>query len=350
MESKIILTLIIILLGAILVTKLETPNQPNIVSISTVTASVPNDSKYQNELVIYTYDGITSEWGLGPKIFPKFEKECNCKVLTVAKGDVGAFISRMIFEKNNPVADVALGTDNTFRERAEVEDLFEPYPSSELQNIGANLYDGDSRFIPFDWGYLAFVYDSEKIKPPQNLEELTLPKYYKKIIIEDARTSSPGKVFLHWVASEYGNNTEDYLKRLRPNLLTIAPGWSEAYNLFLQGEAPIVLSYSTSPAYHILNENVTKYKAAIFPKMFRQIEYVGVVKNAKNKELARKFVDFLLSKKAQVEIPAGNFMYPSITGVKLPDAFKSEMLPEESYVEINEGDKWIRIWEKIFSD
>jgi thiamine transport system substrate-binding protein len=349
MELKIILTLIIILLGAILVTKLESTNQPNIVSISTVTASPQFEINAQDELVIYTYDGITSEWGLGPKIFPKFEKECNCKVRAVAKGDVGAFVSRMIFEKNNPKADVALGIDNTFREKVASEDLLETYQSSGIRNVADSLYDGDGRFIPFDWGYLAFVYDSEKIKPPLNLEELTLPKYYKKIIIEDARTSSPGKVFLHWVASEYGNNTEDYLKRLRPNLLTIAPGWSEAYNLFLQGEAPIVLSYSTSPAYHILSENVTKYKAAIFPKMFRQIEYVGVVKNAKNKELARKFVDFLLSNEAQVEIPAGNFMYPSVRGIKLPDAFNSEMLPKESYVEINGGDKWLKIWEKIFS-
>ncbi|MBI5224464.1 thiamine ABC transporter substrate-binding protein [Candidatus Micrarchaeota archaeon] len=303
----------------------------------------------ESELVVYTYDGITAEWGLGPKIFPEFEKICDCKVKVVAKGDVGAIMAQLNLEKAAPKADIALGIDNTFREKAIELDLLEPY-SGKLDGLEDGLFDSDARFIPFDWGYLAFVYDSEKIRePPKNLEDLTDIRFAKKIITEDARTSSPGKVFLYWVASEYGEGTGRYLERLEPNLLTITPGWSEAYNLFLSGEAPIVLSYSTSPAYHMINENTTRYKAAIFEKMYRQIEYVSIVKGAKNKELAEKFAGFMISEKAQNEIPLGNYMYPSRKATKLPEEFKNLENPD-AYPEIQNGNSYEAVWEKVFSN
>ncbi|MFH0972290.1 MAG: thiamine ABC transporter substrate-binding protein [Candidatus Micrarchaeota archaeon] len=346
MELKIALTLVVVLLGAAILSWMGSGSTQNVALISTVSPTTQPDGT--STLTIYTYDGIASKYGLGPKIFPKFEKECGCKLNVIAKGDVGAMVSQLIFEKNGPKADVALGIDNTFKEKVGKEGLFEEYRPI-AKGINDSFFAGDYHFIPFDWGYVAFVYDSEKIDAPKNLEELTEKKYARKIVIEDARTSSPGKVFLYWVASEYGERTRDYLERLRPNLLTIAPGWTEAYNLFLQGEAPIVLSYSTSPAYHIINENTTKYKAAIFPRMYRQIEYVGVAKGAKNQELAKKFVEFMLSNDAQEEIALGNYMYPARNGIKLPDAFNSKM-PAEALAEIQEGDKWLKIWEEVFSN
>ncbi len=314
-------------------------------------ASISTVSPSERELVIYTYDGITSDWGLGPKIFPKFESQCDCKVKIVAKGDVGSIVSQLIFEKNAPKADIALGIDNTFKQIVKKEELLEPHEPPNIDELDESLIENDRRFIPFDWGYLAFVYDSEEIQsPPKNLEELTSSQFSKKIIIEDARTSSPGKVFLYWVAREYGENTRDYLERLKPNLLTVTPGWSEAYNLFLQGEAPMVLSYSTSPAYHLINENTDKYKAAIFPRMYKQIEYVGIVKNPKNRELAEQFIEFMISEEVQKEIPLGNYMYPARKNIQLPEAFTLVKSPEESMPEIEDGGKWLRIWEEVFSN
>ncbi|MFH1750384.1 MAG: thiamine ABC transporter substrate-binding protein [Candidatus Micrarchaeota archaeon] len=357
---KIGAVMLIIASGAILITSIQSHSGKGGFSVATISpgdrmpisqASKSTPLPANEELVIYTYDGITSDWGLGPKIFPIFEEECNCHLKVVAKGDVGEFVARLIYEKGSPEADIALGIDNTFRERVEREELLDPYRPSALESIDSRLLDGDYRFIPFDWGYLAFVYDSKSLQaPPTSLEDLASGRFRKKIILEDARTSSPGRVFLYWVASEYGNNTADYLERLEPNILTITPGWSEAYNLFLQGEAPIVLSYSTSPAYHFLNENTSRYKAAIFPKMYRQVEYVGIVKGARHRELAERFVEFMLSERAQAQIPLGNFMYPSRLGVPLPEAFQLVVEPGESWQEIGEGDKWLEVWEGAYSN
>lgn len=346
MNGKIIATFIAITVAAIALTILQGVYWPGVQNES-INSKNPANLPI---LTVYTYDGITSEWGLGPKIFPLFESECGCKLNVFAKGDVGSFISQMIFEKNSPKADVALGFDNTFLPKLLEEDLLEAAEAKNIEFVDETLRGSDSRHFPFDWGYLAFVYDSEKIDPPKSLLDLTLPKYAKKIIIENPSTSSPGKGFLYWVASEMAENTSDYLTNLKPSLLTITPGWSEAYNLFLQGEAPIVLSYSTSPAYHIVNENTTRFKAAIFGKMYRQIEYVGIVRGAKQKELAEKFVDFMLSKKAQNEIPLGNYMYPARGDIALPEAFDLPVAPIENYPEMADGSKWDKIWQEHFAN
>ncbi|MFH1107109.1 MAG: thiamine ABC transporter substrate-binding protein [Candidatus Micrarchaeota archaeon] len=310
----------------------------------------PRIGTVERELVVYTYDGLTSEWGLGPRIFPLFEAECGCRVKTVAPGDVGSMMSRLIAEKASPQADVALGIDNTFRPAAVANDLFAPYEPANAGSVGEALVDGDFRFIPFDWGYLAFVYDSEKISnPPQSLDDLLQPEFRGKFAIEDARTSSPGKVFLYWVAAEKGSSTRDYLIALKRQVLTVTPGWSEAYNLFTSGEVPMVLSYSTSPAYHEINENTTKYRAAVFKRLPRQIEYVSVVKGAPHPELAREFAEFMLSPAAQREIPLGNYMYPASTSTELPEAFAELPVPEGFVPEPAGADKWLEVWEEVFS-
>ncbi len=43
---------------------------------------------------------------------------------------------------------------------------------------------------------------------------------------------------------------------------------------------------------------------------FRQIEFVGILKNGQNKPLAQKFVDFMLSQKFQEDMPLNMFVYP----------------------------------------
>ena len=302
------------------------------------------------ELVVYTYDGITSEWGLGPKIFPAFERQCGCKVKVVAPGDVGSFLSRLIAEKNNAKADVALGIDNTFKRIAKEKDLLQPYTPKNFGEVDPSLFDGDYRFIPFDWGYVAFVYDSEALpNPPASLDDLLKPEYRKKFVLEDARTSSPGKVFLHWVAAEKGDATRAYLQALKPQVLTVTPGWSEAYNLFLAGEAPMVLSYSTSPAYHLINENTTRYQAAIFSSLPRQVEYVSLVKNAPHPELAKRFVEFMLSEEAQQEVPLGNYMYPAVPSTPLPDAFGLTPFPSAAVPSVENESAWLPLWEETFS-
>ena len=189
--------------------------------------------------------------------------------------------------------------------------------------------------------------------PPRSLEDLLKPDYRKKIILEDPRTSSPGLGFLLWTIAVYGENYLAYWERLMPNILTITEGWDSAYGLFTSGEAPMVLSYTISPAYHVEYENTTRYRAIIFKEgNYLQIEGMGIMKKSKNIKLSQKFIDFILTEDFQGEIPLTNWMFPVNPEVKLPDSFRYAPTPDKilylNTFEIQENQKrWIDSWLKI---
>ncbi|MCK4247427.1 MAG: thiamine ABC transporter substrate-binding protein [Methanomicrobia archaeon] len=308
----------------------------------------------EDKLVIYTYDSFVSEWGIGPKIVPLFEEAYNCKVEIKAVGDAGDVLNRAIIEKNNPRADILIGIDNNSLSKALKNDILVPYTPKTIDVVPEQfIFDPTYHVVPFDYGYIAFVYDSEIITPPQTFDELLDPKYKKAIILEDPRTSSPGAAFLLWTIAIYGENYLDFWEQLKPNILTITSGWDQAYGMFTSGEAPIVLSYATSPAYHVEYEDITRYKAFI-PKDggYLQIEGAGIVKNCAHKELAEKFIDWMLTEDFQREIPLTQWMFPVNSNVELPASFDYAVKPDKILYldseEIAENlDRWIKNWAEL---
>ena len=276
-----------------------------------------------NSLVIWTYDSFNSEWGPGPSVSRTFREKTGIEITWVSNGDAGTILSRLLMEKEASEADIILGIDQNLAKRALDSSLLEAYKPVGAENIFPELIlDGDFRLVPLDYSYFSIVYDSENLpNPPQSLEDLTKPEYSKSLILIDPRTSSPGLGFFGWTREVYRDAWQDYWKRLKPSILTITEGWSSAYGLFTRGEAPMVLSYTTSPGYHLEYEKTERYKAAIFPSGHPlQIEAAGLLKNAKNKENAKTFLDFMISKDFQEIIPLGNWMYPVID-IPLPPSF-----------------------------
>jgi thiamine transport system substrate-binding protein len=275
------------------------------------------------DLVIWTYDSFNSEWGPGPDVSKVFEEKTGIKITWVSHGDAGNIVSRLIQEGSGSDADIILGFDQNYIARILDSGLLEAYRPKGAENIFNELVlDVNFHITPFDYSYFAIVYDSETIIAPWSLESLTFPQFKQKLILIDPRTSSPGLGFFTWVKEVYGNDWQDYWKRLQPSILTVAGGWSSAYGLFTQGEAPLVLSYTTSPGYHLENEDSERYKAAIFTDGHAlQIEAAGLLKNAKNKNNAKAFLDFMISPDFQNIIPLTNWMYPVID-IPLPASFR----------------------------
>jgi thiamine transport system substrate-binding protein len=202
--------------------------------------------------------------------------------------------------------------------------LLEAYRPRGFENILSELVlDTSFRLTPYDYSYFAIIYDSEKLPvPPRSLEDLTDSRYRQSLILMDPRTSSPGLGFFGWVKEVYGNDWQNYWQRLQPSILTVAEGWSSGYGLFTRGEAPLVLSYTTSPAYHLEYEETEQYKAAIFIDGHPlQVEVAGLLESARNKENGKIFLDFMLSPDFQNIIPLTNWMYP-VTDIPLPSSFR----------------------------
>ena len=284
-----------------------------------------------NVLVVYAYDSFVSEWGPGPIIAPLFEEATGIKIDLISAGDAGQLISRAIIEKEAPRADIIIGIDNNLLHQAKEAGILAAYEPANISQVRSELrFDSESFITPYDYGYFSIIYDSEVItSPPASLEDLTRPEYKDSLILMDPRTSSPGLGFLLWTIKIYGDDYLDYWKRLAPSILTITDGWDSGYGLFTNGEAPLVVSYTTSPPYHVEYEETTRYKAAIFEAgNYLQIEGMGILKNAQHRKAAEAFMDFMLTPEFQENLALTNFMYPINPEIVLPDSFEYAPRPE----------------------
>ncbi len=322
-----------------------------IVFLLMFSVSCSKKSNVSENLVIYAYDSFISEWGPGPKVFPLFEEKTGIKTEIVSPGDAGQVLSRLILEKEKPEADIVIGIDNNMAEKAISAGILEKYTSGALSKIDDKLvFDKSGHITPYDYGFFSIIYDSEKISvPPSSLDDLLDKSYSKSIILMDPRTSGPGLGFLLWTVKAYGDDFIEYWKKLSPNILTITEGWDSGYGLFVNGEAPMVLSYTTSPAYHLEYENSEKYKAAVFKNgNYMHIEGAAIVKGSKKRKEAEKFIDFILSDDFQKELPLTNWMFP-VRDIPLPDSYRVALKPE-TYLLFDSGkaaeniDSWIKEW------
>ena len=300
-------------------------------------------------LTIYTYDSFVSEWGPGPSIEKNFEASCACDVNFVGLDSSLGILGRLQLEGSSSKADIALGLDTNVMAVAQNTGLFAEHGLKSEANMLPEPIE-DNVFLPFDWGYFAFVYDTSKMaNPPASLDALINTKEDIKIAIQDPRTSTPGLGLLLWMKSVYGVDAAAKWQQLQPKILTITKGWWDAYSLFLEGEADMVLSYTTSPAYHIIAEGKNNYAAADFAEgHYVQIEVAAMLKSAAQPELARQFLSFMHQQGFQAVIPTTNWMYP-VTKSDLPEGFEGLVQPANSFLftpdEVAKNQKnWINEW------
>jgi len=307
-------------------------------------------------LSIYTYDAFAVSWGPAPKIKEAFEKEHDCKLKFIGVSSSIGALRKIQLEGKKTKADILLGLDTSIAEMAKKTGLFVPH-GLDTSGLALPVAYKDDTFIAFDYSYFAFVYDSNKLSQvPKSFEELvTMPKDFK-IVIQDPRSSTAGLGLLLWVKSVYGDKAGEYWKRLTPYILTVTKGWSESYGLFLKGEADMVLSYTTSPAYHIVEEQKYHIKAAVFKEgHYGQIEVAAILKSSKQKDLAKQFLAFMHTKTFANIIPTANWAYPVVKDVKLHKAFERLHKPETML--LMEGkkvqnqrkaivDEWLRSFQK----
>lgn len=286
------------------------------------------DGDVADKLVVYTYDSFSSEWGPGSAIATAFLEETGIAIEFNAPGDAITTLNQLIRDKSR--ADLIIGLDNSLLSRALDADILEPYETPLLELVSPEyVIDKSNRLIPYDYGYFAICYDSQLLEtPPTSLENLTSKAYAQSLVLMDPRTSTPGLGFLLWTIAVYGDRWLDYWERLKPTILTITNGWSQGYTLLVTGEAPMALSYGTSPVYHVEYEGNTRYKAAEFSDgHLMQIESMGIVKGTEMRREAELFIDFMLSEFSQKILAMNNIMLPVMKNVSLPASFDAALQP-----------------------
>jgi len=316
-------------------------------------------------LTIMTHDSFA----VSEDIVKAFEQANNAKIVFLQSGDAGAVLNKAILTKDAPLADLLFGVDNTFLSRALAANIFEVYASPELENIPAAFkLDASNHALPVDYGDVCINYDKDyftdkNLPVPQSLEELTKPKYAGLLVVENPATSSTGLAFLLATIAHYGDSFTDYWRALKENGVVVVDGWETAYYTNFSGSSghgpqPMVVSYRTSPAAEVIfaDPPVTDAPTASIDSAgscFRQIEFVGILKGTQNRNLAEKFIDFMLGQQFQEDMPLQMFVLPVNPNTFVPLEFNEYMRNSIQPATLSPDviaanrDEWIQAWTDV---
>ncbi|MGW2745620.1 thiamine ABC transporter substrate-binding protein [Streptomyces sp. NPDC001450] len=314
-----------------------------------------------------------NSWALSKSVQKDFEKQSGYKLEVLEDGDAGQAVNKAILTKDNPQGDVFFGVDNTLLSRALDNGLFQSYEAKGLDAVGASyqLDQGKHRVTPVDYGDICVNYDKayfseHKLTPPQTFADLAKPEYKNLLVTENAATSSPGLGFLLGSAAQYGDDSwQGYWKKLKANGVKVVDGWEQAYRQEFSGSSegkkaggdrPLVVSYASSPPAEVI---YAKKRPSTAPTgvatgtCFRQIEFAGLLSNAKNTKGAKAFIDFLLSKEFQQDMPLNMFVYPVVQGAAVPADFtkygpaaKNPETMAPGKIAANR-DQWVKSWTSL---
>ncbi|MEM9715329.1 MAG: thiamine ABC transporter substrate binding subunit [Pseudomonadota bacterium] len=277
-------------------------------------------------LTVYAPDYFASEWGPGPGIEQAFEAQCGCD-LQYKTGDL---LPRLFLEGENTEADVAIGLNSDVSKKARESGLFAPH-GQDQSALTLPLDWNDDTFLPFNYGHTAFIYDNTKITDaPTSFDDLLNSPDDLRIVIQDPRSSISGLALVLWVQNVYGDQAEEAWSKLAPKIVTVTKGWSESYGMFTDGEADMVLSYTTSPAYHIIAEEDLTKSAAIFDEgHYFMVETAAKLAGTDQSDLADQFLAFILSEEFQMMIPTSNWSFPAaLSEDKWPEGFQTLPRPK----------------------
>ena len=317
------------------------------------------------EVVLVTHDSFV----VSKDVRTAFERESSLRLRILRTGDASETLTKALLTAGNPQGDALFGVDNNLLSRALEGDLFAAYESPALSNVDAELVlDPDHRVTPIDRGDVCLNlhkawFRDRGIDPPRSMADLVESRYDGLLVVENPATSTPGLAFLFATIARFGEGGwQDYWRRLRENDVLVVDRWEEAYTVQFSGTAgtigdrPIVVSYASSPPAEVIFRTPRPSVAptgVIEDSCFRQIEFAGVLRGARNEEGARKLVDFMLSKRFQEDVPLNMFVFPVTRDAQLPSEFEKfavvpddplELSPDE--IEANRDD-WIKEWTDI---
>jgi thiamine transport system substrate-binding protein len=318
------------------------------------------------DVVLVTHDSFA----VSPEVRKAFEAESGLKLKILQGGDAGEVVTKALLTAGNPEGDVLFGIDNNLLARALEGDVFVPYKSPGLASVDQTAWalDPEHRVTPVDHGEVCLNVDRQwyaerSLQPPDSIADLVDARYRDQLVVENPATSTPGLAFLLATIARYGDpGWKEYWQRLRENGVLVVDGWEEAYTVRFSGaagshgERPIVVSYASSPPAEVIFRKprpATAPTAVIEDSCFRQIEFAGILRGARNEKGAKELVDFMLSKRFQEDIPLNMFVFPVNGEATLPPEFVRyavvpaiplSLAPEE--IEANRA-RWVDEWTRI---
>ena len=335
---------------------------PFLVVLALAIAAVPVAARQRATrdvtITLVTHDS----YNVSKKVVQAFTRKTGINVQVLHAGDAGQALNQVILTKEHPLGDVLYGVDNTFLSRALGAGIFDTYRPPALDHVPARYeLDPRHRVTPVDRADVCVNDDKSwfadhHVSVPGTLEDLAKPAYRGLLVVENPATSSTGLAFLLATIAHFGNDGwRSYWTRLRANDLKVVDGWEQAwYDSFTaasdHGDRPLVASYASSPPATVSKTTGKARAGTLLATCFQQVEFAGVLKGTTHRDAARAFVDFMLSKAFQQDMPDQMYVFPVLEGAKLPPDFAKFAQVANHPLSLSPArvaknrDEWIRQW------
>ncbi|MEA1903413.1 MAG: thiamine ABC transporter substrate-binding protein [Actinomycetota bacterium] len=326
----------------------------------------PEDTETPETLTLIAHDSFVG--AITDETFAAFTEETGIEVEVLAAGDAGAMVNQAVLTKDNPLADVLFGVDDTFLSRALSEEIFLAHKARDLGKVDRDLRHPDNLVTPIDFGDVCINYDKEWFDNtgtvvPDDLDDLRASLYAMSFTVEHPATSSPGLAFMLATIDVFGEEGWlDWWGDMKKGGINVTSDWTTAYYADFArhgGSSAMVVSYASSPPAEVIFSEVpidTAPTGVIDAGCYRQVEYAGILAGTPYPGSAGQLVDFLLSKDFQETIPLNWFVYPANGDAELPQEFvEHTSLPESptrfdaEYIAENR-DRWIDEWIEVMGN
>lgn len=253
------------------------------------------------KLVIYCPHPLTF---INPLV-QEFEKQSGIKVEVVAAG-AGELIKRVESEKANPLGDIFWGGSlNTMKPKADLFENFKSANEDAMQDAFKNTEGSLTRFTDIPSVIMVNTKLIGDIKI-EGYEDLLQPALKGKIAFCDPSRSSSAYEHLINMLYAMGNGDPDkgwdYVQALCKNLDgKLLSGSSAVYKGVADGEYVVGCTFEEGGAKYVADGAPVKLvymKEGVISKP----DGVYIIKNAKNLDNAKKFIDFVTGKDAQTII------------------------------------------------
>ncbi|HET7683359.1 MAG TPA: thiamine ABC transporter substrate-binding protein [Marmoricola sp.] len=320
------------------------------------------DSNASKTVVVATHDS----WNMPDDLIAQFEEQTGLTVRIQPQGDAGQLTNKLVLTKDDPIADMEYGVDNTFASRAVDNGVLQDADVDTPPSVDAHRLDGagHDQLVPIDYSDVCVNVDDTWFAehhrtPPRTLADLTRPAYRGLFVTPGASSSSPGMAFLLATIARYGDQWPSYWRKLMANETLVTSGWTDAYEVDFtggggkHGTRPIVLSYSSSPPFTIPEGATRPTTSALLDTCFRQVEYAGVLAGAANPAGARKFIEFMTQRRFQSALPDNMYVYPVLDSAEVPEDWSrwAPTAPDPYQVPADEvaanRSRWLTTWRDI---
>ncbi len=232
------------------------------------------------------------------------------------RATTGELVNRIIAEKNNPKADILLGGASSYHILADKAGALEKYVSPVAKKVPLYALSENGTWTGFCVLTLGIGVNKARFTQkfpgkqfPATWDDLLDKDFAGEIVMTNPAASSTAYLFVQNQLQRLGwEKGWEYLTELSQLVGQFPDSGSAPPKLIGTGEYALGIAYL-----HALS----KYSADGFdikpiapPKSVGDVDCIAIMKNTKNLEAAKKFVDFMLSPQAQELMSSIDFTVP----------------------------------------